>query len=217
MRKKTFSLCLAISLLASLSLRAEDELPFFRGVSVSADVFGWIYPIFVSDAYYNNEVSLSANLLNRFFPVVEAGYGHCNTVGELYVIRYTTAAPYFRVGLDYNLQYKNPSPAGFIFCGVRAGYSRSTYDVSAPPVTDPVSGLSVPFQLSAVPCRALWGEALVGIRTHVWRGFHLGWTIRYKRLFSNCTSQNGNPWFIPGYGVHGTETFGATYQLIWNF
>ena len=221
MRRKTFSLCLAISLLA-LSLQAQEQQPearkepFVRGVSVSADVFGWIYPLFVSDAFYNNEVSATVNLLDRFYPVVEAGYGHCNTVGDLYGIRYTTAAPYFRVGMDYNLQYKNHSP-NFIYCGARAGYSHSTYCVEAAPLTDPVTGSSYPFLLTDIPCRALWMEALVGVRAQVWKGFHMGWSIRYKRLLSNCTSANGNPWFIPGYGVHATETFGATYQLIWNF
>lgn len=217
MRRRTFSLCLAISLLLSLSGRAQETQPFFRGISVSADVFGWIYPIFVSDAFYNNEVSVAVNLQDRFFPMVEVGYGHCNTVGDLYGIRYTTAAPYYRVGMDYNLQYKKHSPVGFIFCGARVGYSSSTYDVEASPLTDPVTGAVVPFTLTDIPCRALWGEALVGVRSRVWKDFQLGWSIRYKRLFSNCTSANGNPWFIPGYGVHGTETFGATYQLIWNF
>lgn len=217
MRRRTFSLCLAISLLLSLSGRAQETQPFFRGISVSADVFGWIYPIFVSDAFYNNEVSVAVNLQDRFFPVMEVGYGHCNTVGDLYGIRYITAAPYYRVGMDYNLQYKKHFPVGFIFCGARVGYSSSTYDVEASPLTDPVTGAVVPFTLTDIPCRALWGEALVGVRSRVWKGFQLGWSIRYKRLFSNCTSANGNPWFIPGYGVHGTETFGATYQLIWNF
>ena len=217
MRRRTFSLFLAISLLASVPACAQEKTPLFRGVSVGVDVFGWIYPIFVSDAFYDNEASVTVNLGDRFFPVAEVGYGHCNTVGDLYGIRYTTAAPYFRLGLDYNLQYKSHSPIGFIFCGARAGYSSSTYDVEAPSLTDPVTGASYPFHLTGIPCQAWWGEALIGIRSHVWKGFSLGWSIRYKRLFSNCTSANGNPWFIPGYGIHGTETFGATYQLIWNF
>jgi hypothetical protein len=217
MRRRTFVLCLAISLLVSLAAHGQEKAPFFRGLSVGVDVFGWIYPIFVSDAYYNNEVSAAVNLQNRFFPVVEVGYGHCNTVGDLYGIHYTTAAPYYRVGMDYNFQYKKHSPVGVIFSGARLGYSNSTYDVEAAPLTDPLTGNEVPFHLSDIPCRALWGEALVGIRSRVWKGFSLGWSLRYKRLFSNCSSVNGNPWFIPGYGVHVTETFGATYQLIWNF
>ena len=210
-------MCLVISLLVSVPACAQEKTPLFRGVSVSADVFGWIYPIFVSDAFYNNEVSVSVNLRDRFFPVAEVGYGHCNTIGDLYGIRYTTAAPYFRVGMDYNFQYKKPSSVGFVFAGARMGYSSSNYDVEASPLTDPVTGEACPFLLTHIPCRALWGEALVGIRSRVWKGFSLGWSIRYKRLLSNCTGENGNPWFIPGYGVHGTETFGATYQLIWNF
>ena len=218
MRRRTFRLFLGISLLVSLSARGQEESEkLFHGVSVGMDVFGWIYPVFVSDAFYNNEASVAVNLRNQFFPVVEAGYGHCNTTGELYGIRYATAAPYYRVGMDYNLQYKRHSPVGFILCGGRLGYSSFEYDVHAPSLTDAVTGVEYPFHLRDISCRALWVEALVGVRTKVWRGFSLGWSIRYRRLLNDCTSPNGNPWFIPGYGLHGVDTFGATYQLIWNF
>lgn len=235
MRWKVYTLCLAISLLtfsmssfsADKKERVQDKAkalleseqpkaPFFGGVYLSADVFGFVYPVFVKDAFYNNEVSASIDLRHRFYPTVEVGYGRCNTTGELYGIRYTTAAPYYRVGLDYNAQYKSGKPS-YIFCGARLGYSRSTYEVEAPSLVDPLTGDSYPFHLTDMPCNALWAEALVGIRAQIWSGLYMGWSVRYKRLLNSVTNENGNPWFIPGFGVHGKETVGATYNLTWYF
>lgn len=239
MRWRTCRLCLLISVLLlapSMPGRADDKKsvaaqtagksasaanaepaePLFGGVYVSADVFGFIYPAFMKDAYYNNEASVSIDLRHRFFPTAEVGYGHCNTVGQLYGIRYTTAAPYFRLGMDYNMQWKTGLP-NYIYCGARVGYSSSTYDVVAPPVADAVSGQPYVLTLTDVPCRSLWAEALVGIRAQVWGNLYMGWNVRYKRPLRSTDSDAGNPWFIPGFGVHGTETVGVNYNLTYYF
>ncbi|MBO4589667.1 MAG: hypothetical protein J5698_01660 [Bacteroidaceae bacterium] len=193
-------------------LQRHDDVPLLCGVYLSADVFGFIYPFFTSNGFYNNEVSLSVNLKNRFQPVVEVGYGHCNTLGELYDIRYATAAPYYRIGMDYNFQYRNRK-SSYIIGGARVGYSQSTYEVEAPALDDDVFGTAAPFHLTDMPCRALWAEALVGVRVQMWKNLYLCWTVRYKRNLSITTSANGNPWFVPGFGAYGNEAVGATYSV----
>ena len=50
----------------TLVLKKDEKEPFFRGIYLSTDVFGYIYPIFVKDKYYSAEVSASANFMNRF-------------------------------------------------------------------------------------------------------------------------------------------------------
>lgn len=197
-------------------MAGEPKAPLFGGIYLSADVFGFVLPTFVKDAFYNNEVALSVDLRHRFYPTAEVGYGHCHTVGDLYGIRYATAAPYFRVGMDYNMQYKTGRPS-YIYLGARVGYSRSAYEVEAPALTDAVTGAPYDFHLTDMPCRALWMEALVGIRAQIWSDFYMGWCVRYKRPLRSNTSANGNPWFMPGFGVHGSETVGATYNLTWYF
>ena len=88
-----------------LSEDKEEELPFYQGLMVGVDVSGLASKAFGSDAF-SSEISIHANLKNRFFPVVEIGYGKTDTTGEETNIHYQTSAPFFRVGMDYNVFYK---------------------------------------------------------------------------------------------------------------
>lgn len=193
-----------------------DDTPLFCGVYLSADLFGFIYPFFTSNGFFNNEFAVTLNLKNRFQPVVEVGYGRCNTTSELYHIRYATAAPYYRIGMDYNFQYKNKKPS-YIVGGARLGYSNSRYEVEAPALVDDVFGTEAPFHLVDMPCRAIWAEAVVGVRVQMWKNLHLCWSIRYRRNISINTSANGNPWFVPGFGAYGDEAVGANYSISYYF
>ena len=223
MRSRICSLFLTISLLATCPvLRAADkedapEAPLLGGVYVSADVFGFIYPIFITDAFYSMEASASVDIKHRFYPTVEAGYGYCNTTGDLYGIRYATAAPYVRVGMDYNMQYKTGAP-NYILAGLRVATTSAPYEVEAASLVDPVFTTETPFHLVDMPCRALWAEAVVGVRAQIIGGFYMGWTIRYKRMLHMANdAAYGSPWYVPGFGVYGTEAVGATYNLTWYF
>lgn len=211
---------LLLSLLTTLPCTAQkkEESPerFFQGVYVSADLFGYVLPVFTADSYLTHEVSVSVNLRNRFLPTAEVGYGSCNTTGELYGIRYSTAAPYLRVGLDYNTQYKKGLPS-YLLAGIRVGMSRYDYTVDGVTLADPVWGTATPLQIEQNGCSALWGEGLIGVRAQIWRGFHMGWTVRYRLPIAIATGSNGNPWYVPGYGVYGTKNVGATYNLTYYF
>ena len=77
------------------------------GLHLSVDAFGYIYPIFVKDKYYSTELSATLDINNRFFPTIEIGLGHTDMTSQLYEIGYSTHAPFYRVGMDYNMQYKN--------------------------------------------------------------------------------------------------------------
>ena len=190
--------------------------PVFRGCYLSVDAFGYIYPLFVKDKYYSTEVSLSANLKNRFFPVVEVGVGYTDIVSQLYEIDYSTRAPYFRVGMDYNMQYKNNKP-GYIYLGARVGYTAFEYNVDAPLLVDPVWGDEAPMVLTDMPCRAVWGEAVGGVRAEIAKNFCMGWSLRYKYLFYRGPVANGGPWYIPGFGTGKRTALGATYTLSYYF
>ena len=190
--------------------------PVFRGCYLSVDAFGYIYPLFVKDKYYSTEVSLSANLKNRFFPVVEVGVGYTDIVSQLYEIDYSTRAPYFRVGMDYNMQYKNNKP-GYIYLGARVGYTAFEYNVDAPLLVDPVWGDEAPMVLTDMPCRAVWGEAVGGVRAEIAKNFCMGWSLRYKYLFYRGPVTNGGPWYIPGFGTGKRTALGATYTLSYYF
>lgn len=188
----------------------------FQGVYLSADVFGYIYPIFVKDKFYSSEVSATLNLHNRFFPVVEVGFGHTDMVSQLYDIGYRTQAPYYRIGMDYNMQYKNGKP-NYIYLGARLGYTSFSYSVDAPALRDPVWGDEAPVHFADVPCRALWAEAVAGVRAEIARNFYMGWSLRYRYPLQKGPITHGGPWYIPGFGAGSKAVLGAAYNITYYF
>lgn len=194
-------------------LNLTDSIPVFQGVSVMTDLVGPGWYAFGGD-FLSSEVAVEVNLLNRFFPILEVGYGSTDAVNEDTELHYQTSAPYFRVGLNYNVQHKKKSP-GYIFAGARVGYASFKYDVDGPPMTDPVWGGEVPFHFTDIQSHALWTELLVGVRAQVHKNFHMGWSFRYKVRLNVKDGPNASPWYIPGFGASDNTTFGATYDLVY--
>jgi hypothetical protein len=186
---------------------------FFQGVSLSTDLFGVVGRVFGND-FDSYEVSAEFNLKNKFFPVVEVGYGSTDETDDDNSIHYKVAAPYFRVGFNYNFMHKKQSP-NYVYGGLRFGYSSFSYDVDAPALVDPVWGGSVPFEYNDVSSNASWAELVVGLRAQIVKNFHMGWSLRYKRRISVKDSPNTEAWYIPGFGINDSAVFGATYNLIY--
>ena len=207
---------LSVSEIDAKTLDAKTEKNASLGLHLSADVFGYIYPIFVKDKYYSSELSASLDIDNRFFPTIEVGLGHTDMVSQLYEIGYRTRAPYYRVGLDYTVLYKKGNP-GYIYIGARMGYTSFDYSVEAPPLVDPVWGDESFVRFSDVPCRSRWAEAVGGVRAEVAKNFYMGWSLRYKYLFYEGPVSNGGPWYVPGFGAGKKTAFGATYTFCYYF
>ena len=114
-----YSISLAFCLLLSLPLQAQNSdisappantppkkekkeakeevhYPLYNGISVSVDLWGPGSKLFGSD-FFSSEVAVDVNLKNRFFPIVELGYGNTDTWSDK-GIHYKTGAPYFRIG-----------------------------------------------------------------------------------------------------------------------
>lgn len=232
MKGKTLRYFLLISLLSLFSsvfaqestekkilpkdMPVEEGLFTFKGISLSADLFGSVYRLFGNSI--SSEVAIDFNFRNQFFPVVEIGYGSSNDENEDNGCRYTTSAPYFRVGLNYNIFYRKGKVAqpSFGYVGVRYGFSAFSYDVEAPNLQDPVWGGSVPFDYNNVSGNYHWFELCGGIKAKIWKNFYMGWCIRYKARLSVKNSPHSAPWYVPGFGNSTHTTFGATYSIIYN-
>ena len=98
------------------------EQPFYQGMTVGMDIFGILGKAFGSD-FTSADVSLEANIKNRYFPIVEMGYGSTDTVDDETDIHYKTSAPYFRIGAGYNIFHKKPYLPGKLLAGARLGFS----------------------------------------------------------------------------------------------
>lgn len=211
------SLLLALPLVAPAQEQSEtSKLWEFKGVSISADLFGYIGRIM--NDYTSSEVAVSANFGNRFFPVVEIGYGSTDTTDETTRIYYKSSAPYFRAGLDYNFLYKKSGElSNYKIIGlVRYGQTTAKYDVTTPPLTDPVWGSEATLSLTDVEASCSWMEFGVGVQVKIWKNLHMGWSIRYKSLIKDGKGDRSEVWYIPGYGENKNGCFGGTYTIIYN-
>lgn len=200
--------------------------PFYRGLSVSADLWGMGSKVFGGD-FLSTEVAVDVNLKNRFFPIAEIGYGTTDTWSEQ-GIHYKSSAPYFRIGMDYNTLYKKKH-GNMLLVGLRYGATRFDYDIETPSISDPVYGgeldnpalqddvwnQSVPFRYKGLKSSMQWAELNVGIRAHVWKAFYMGWALRFKFKLSASVDKHGDPWYVPGFGKYGSNTLGVTYTIIY--
>ena len=217
------SILLASPLKATAQEAAEKEkkesfwhMFTFKGIGFSADIFGCAASL-VSD-HISTEVAVEGNFGNRLYPTVEAGWAWCNATDENNGIHYRTNAPYYRAGFNYNFLTKRdrPNPKHYVYGLVRVGWTNFKYDVEAPAITDPVWGGSVALNLQDAAGACIWGEVGAGIKVNIAKGFHMGWSVRYKMRFTEKVGKNSRMWYIPGYGSNKSNVFGGTYSLIYD-
>ena len=191
------------------------QQPLFQGIMVGVDVYGFLNQALGSDIH-SAEASIEANLQNRFFPVVEFGYGSIDTTDDETDIHYQTSAPFFRLGVNYNVFYKKPELPGCLTVGLRYGFSSFKYDVQAPDLTDPNWGhTQVPVSYTGVKSNVGWLEAVVGLRANVYKDFHLGLNLRYRSRLNMSQNEHSEPYYIPGYGRGKSTSIGITYSIIY--
>lgn len=246
MRKKilNYSISIVLCLLITLPLQAQGEsrpatpskdkkdakkeeevnYPFYNGISIGVDLFGIGNKVLGGD-FLSSEIAVDVNLKNRFFPIVELGYGKTDTSNDNGTT-YKTSAPYLRIGLDYNILYKKKFKNCF-FIGFRYAMSSFKYDVKASALNDPVYGGtinnvgqeddvwggSLPYDHEGMKGSMSWFELCAGARAHIWKSIYMGWTVRMKYRTGSSADLFGNPWYIPGYGKYSTNTMGITYTI----
>lgn len=187
----------------------------FRGLSVSTDLFGYAYSAL--EDYISGEVAIEVNLGNKFYPVFEVGYGSCDFTDETFGIHYKSSAPYYRIGINYNFtNIKGKAPRkNYIYGLARFGWTHAKYDVSAPPIQDPVWGGEVSLDLTDVDGYYSWAELGVGVKVNIFKNLHMGWSIRYKARLNQVSGHNSKMWYAPGFGNSRHTTFGGTYSIIY--
>lgn len=205
-----------------------DTIPFFNGASIGVDVFGVGSKLFGGD-FLSTEISLTANLKNKFLPTLELGYGATDTWSET-GIHYKSSAPYFRIGVDYNTMAKKKEKNSYLFVGLRYGLTSFKYDISSMPMQDPIWGNSIgnpgltdgiwgggslPFDHPGMKATVQWFELVAGVKVQIYKNFSMGWAVRMKYKLSASIGEFGDPWYVPGYGKYKSNNIGVTYSLIY--
>ncbi len=188
----------------------KDTVALFRGFSVSVDVVG---PVMMAVGDYGQyEAAFHLNLKDKYFPVVEVGYGKADHTEDATQITYKTAAPFFRVGADFNV-LRNKHDIYRFLVGARYAFTSYKYDISSPGVKDPVWGGFSEYEATGVKCSYHWLEVGVGVDVKIAGPVHLGWSVRYKQRVSAKEGDIGKSWYVPGYGQTGTSAFGALFNV----
>ena len=95
-------------------------------------------------------------------------------------------------------------------------FSFFTYDIDNILVESPYWGESEKLQITGQKSWAHWGELLGGLRVQVYKNFYMGWTVRYRLMFSHKKNTYSQPWYIPGFGTDSSP-FGFTYTVGYRF
>lgn len=189
----------------------EDSIPLYRGVSVGVDLVGPVTRA-VSD-YGQYEGFVRVNLKDRYFPVLEFGYGSADHTDDVTGIRYKTSAPFGRIGVDFNVM-KNKHDIYRVLVGARYAYTSFNYDAGPLQVPDPVWKGEATYEARDQKCAYGWIEAVAGVDAKLWKFIHLGWSVRYRARVHQKYGDAGEPWYVPGYGKKGSSRIGATFNVV---
>lgn len=190
---------------------AEDSTSWFEGLSVSVDLVGPLQLALSSYGQY--EAALRVNMKDRFFPILELGIGRANQDEEVTQTHYETKAPYMRIGVDFNLM-KNKHDIYRLYGGARYGFTSFKFDVSHPPITDPIWQGQSTFDATDVKSSYHWMEAVFGVDAKIWGPVRLGWSVRYRHRLKKKVDEMDNCWYVPGYGVDNKSNLGGTFNVI---
>lgn len=189
----------------------KDTVEFFRGVAVSADVVGLAQLAFSDYGQY--EAALRINLKDRYFPVFELGYGTADSDNPTTNLKYKTSAPYWRVGMDFNIA-KNKHDAYRVYAGARYAMTYYKFDVVGSGLKDPVWGDDVDYNVKGMKAYYHWMEAVFGVDAKIAGPLRLGWSVRYRRRITHDDGNIGKTWYVPGYGKQGGSRLGGTFNII---
>ena len=124
--KLLVALCMLLLPLSSFAqvkkmiVEQPDTTPLFKGVQIMADVVGAVQ-LAVSD-YGQYEAGVRVNLKDKYFPVVEIGYGKADHHNDVTQIDYKTSAPYGKIGIDFNV-LKNKHDIYKVYAGARYAFT----------------------------------------------------------------------------------------------
>jgi len=193
--------------------KPKEKAPLLSGVGVGVDICGLAMKA-VGARFANMEISARIGLKEKFFPMFEIGIGECTRNGGETTNVFSTRAPYWRIGMDYNVNKKVNGNRFLV--GVRYGFSTYNYDFSNPDFSDPVYGTAVPLELNGLKGNNQWLEFCIGFETRLWSIVRLGYNIRYKMQTLQSYSPLGTPYYVPGFGKNDDNTFGGTVNLMFD-
>ncbi len=204
---KSFASFLIVFAFGVLTSSAQKFVPhtFMAGI----DIPGVARSIASSDRNMG-ELQLSTNLASH---LVILEYGFENIKRDNPNFKFKTNGPYFRTGVDFTLNPKNPH-GHKIFTGFRYGRSNFKNSLSYQPDSQVYNDLELTANNKNL--KGTWLEWTFGMKLMLMRNFAMGYTMRYQFNQSITGGDTLVSFDLPGFGRAGKRSnFGLHYYLMY--
>jgi hypothetical protein len=188
----------------------------YQGTYVKLDLFNPAFEALRAKGRVQDyEVMVSVRLKQRFYPAIELGYAQAKDSAN--GGHYSGKGGFIRLGTDINGLKKHPESPHALLVGVRIGTAVQGYDLTGIYRHDDY-WQTARGTYTGITRADVWGEVIGGCNVQIAGGFHMGWYIRLKVLFTRTDSDNGPlPYYIPGFGYRDDMNWGFNYYIAWRF
>ena len=235
-----YALCMAFFIMhSSLCIGATTpDSTIYQGMSLKLDIGNTIISLATSKAKVQEyEIAMNWRLIQRLYPTFELGYAYADASAD--GATHHGQGGFVRLGLDINGLKKHPESPHALLVGLRLGTALQGYDLTHVALNTPYWGDTRAdyHNLFHADC---WGEVVAGCQVQVYKGFQMGWYVRFKVLFTrtakdyditkqhevtNQTTQSAQyavsnallPYYIPGFGYRSDTNWGFNYYIAYSF
>lgn len=199
-----------------------DSIPkiWYNGIRAEIDVAPLISTFLGNNETFSYEGGVQADILHKYYPVVEIGFGGADRTTSTDV-RFTTSGMFGRIGLDFNLMKPKAAakPSNNVFlAGARIGFSNFNYSMTNVVITDDYWNENTILNYNNEPVTKVWFEVVAGMRVEVIKNIYMGWTVRNKHTLGQSLTGEMNPWYIPGFGKNlSGSNWGVNYSIGYKF
>lgn len=194
-----------------LSAREYADSAVWQGWNLNLDLGTPVFELARSKGkQMSYEGAASFNLLQRYYPTVEFGYGQASASaagGDFF-----GRGGYGRIGLDLSALRKSRKD-NMLLVGVRLGTAVQGYRMDGVSVTDPYWKIRSERDFQKTVRADVWGEVVGGVQVKVYGPFHMGWYVRLRFLFTRKEDGSPTAYYIPGYGYRDEMNFGLNYYI----
>lgn len=192
----------------SHALRPGNIYPRWHSLNIGVDIWDPVMCLLGQD-YGVGGAFVSLSIHNRVFPLIEAGLGRASLSpdGGNYSF-HTPLAPFFKIGLDYNVFYNN-NPSYALLVGLRYGFSPFRWGVDDVTLPPSYWGPGAPFVIPEHSATAGFIEVSFGVRVKLIGPISAGWQFKFRSLIHESNDACGRPMYIPGFGKRSTPISGA--------
>lgn len=193
-----------------------EKPKIYEGTTLKVDLFTPLYTMFgTGREILSYEALVHVNLLNKYFPTVEAGYAQVSHTAKNEA-SFVGGGVFSRVGVDFNLMKKNKDSGYFFLGGLRFGMAQQKFSITGIHITDGYWNTS---QIVSYPDSHkfdCWAELVGGTHVRIYKGLNMGWSVRFKFLITR-KEEVLHTWYIPGFGYKENTTFGFNYYIGYTF